>query len=157
MSLAARGGVRGWLWIPALPLAFASVVTITGSLYKIFSPVPAVGYWAQNQLFRDAIAAGKTSQGTAKTPEAMAAVVRNTTVQGTLSIIFVTLAIIVIAAAIISTVRTLTGTKTPDTEDPRQESKIFAPAGFVPTPAEKELQSRWANEVPEQPRRRAHH
>ena len=63
---------------PALPLAFAAVVTIIGSLYKIFSPVPAVGYWAQNRCFRDAIAAGKTSHGTAKTPEAMDAVVRNT-------------------------------------------------------------------------------
>ncbi|HEU5486849.1 MAG TPA: carbon starvation CstA family protein, partial [Microlunatus sp.] len=80
LALAARGGVRAWLWIPALPLAFASVVTITGSLYKIFSPVPAVGYWAQNKVYRDALAAGKTSQGTAKTPEAMEAVVRNTTV-----------------------------------------------------------------------------
>ena len=83
--------------------------------------------------------------------------VRNTTVQGTLSIIFVTLAVIVITAAIISTVRTLRGAATPETEDPRHEAKIFAPAGFVPTPAEKELQSRWATEVPEPPRRRAHH
>ncbi|GAA3706553.1 carbon starvation CstA family protein [Microlunatus aurantiacus] len=157
MSLAARGGVRGWLWIPALPLAFAAVVTITGSLYKIFSPVPAVGYWAQNKLFRDALAAGKTSQGTAKTPEAMAAVVRNTTVQGTLSIIFVTLAIIVIAAAIVSTIRTVTGANTPETEDPRHESTFFAPAGFLPTPAEKELQSEWAAAVPDRPKRRAHH
>ncbi|HYI58461.1 MAG TPA: carbon starvation CstA family protein [Microlunatus sp.] len=155
LAIAARGGVRAWLWIPALPLAFASVVTITASLYKIFSPVPAVGYWAQNKLYRDALAAGKTSQGTAKTPEAMEAVVRNTTVQGTLSIIFLTLAIIVITAAIISTVRTLTGADTPETEDPRQESKMFAPANFIPTRAEKELLEQWA-EV-EQPRRRAHH
>ena len=132
-------------------------MTITGSLYKIFSPVPAVGYWAQNKLFRDALAAGKTSQGTAKTPEAMAAVVRNTTVQGTLSIIFVTLAIIVIAAAIVSTIRTLRGAATPDTEDPRHESRFFAPAGFLPTPAEKQLQSEWATAVPDQPKRRAHH
>ena len=114
MALAARGGVRAWLWIPVLPLTFAAVVTITASLYKIFSPVPAVGYWAQNKLYRDALAAGKTSQGTAKTPEAMEAVVRNTTVQGTLSIVFVTLAIIVITAAIIATVRILTGADTPD-------------------------------------------
>ena len=157
MSLAARGGVRAWLWIPALPLAFASVVTITGSLYKIFSPVPAVGYWAQNTLFRDAIAAGKTSQGTAQTPEAMAAVVRNTTVQGTLSIVFVTLAVIVIVAAIVSTVRTVTGARTPGTEDPRHESRMFAPAGFRPTPAEKELEAEWARIPHQRPKRRTHH
>ena len=156
LAIAARGGVRAWLWIPALPLAFAAVVTITGSLYKIFSPVPAVGYWAQNKVYRDALAAGKTSQGTAKTPEAMAAVVRNTTVQGTLSIIFVTLAIIVIIAALVSTIRTLLGRDTPETEDPRHESAMFAPANFLPTPAEKALSAEWA-EIDAQRPKRAHH
>src|SRR5690606_19587651 len=33
-----------WLWIIALPLAFTAVVTITASMYKIFSDVSAIGY-----------------------------------------------------------------------------------------------------------------
>ena len=54
-----------WLWIVAVPLAFAAVVTITASMYKIFSPVPAVGYWANHFAFRGAPAEGKTEFGTA--------------------------------------------------------------------------------------------
>src|SRR5690606_36262933 len=89
-----------WLWIVALPLAFTAVVTITASLYKIFSPVPAVGYWANNAKYVAAKTAGDDSLGS---PEVIDAVIRNTTVQGTLSIIFVVLSIIVIIAAVAST------------------------------------------------------
>ena len=67
--------------------------------------MPAVGYWANNAAFRNALAEGKTSFGTAKTVEAMEAVVRNTSIQGTLSIIFVMLSIIVIGAALVATRR----------------------------------------------------
>ena len=87
----------------------------------------------------------------------MEAVVRNTDDPGLALDHLRGLGIIVITTAIISTVRTLRGAETPETEDPRQEAKIFAPAGFVPTPAEKELQARWASEVPERQERRAHH
>jgi carbon starvation protein len=74
----------------------------------------------------------------------MEAVVRNTTVQGTLSVVFVVLTLIVLVAAIIVTVRAAMGHRGGNTEDPRVESKIFAPAGLVPTPAEKELEAQWA-------------
>ncbi|MFX4271953.1 carbon starvation CstA family protein [Propionibacteriaceae bacterium Y1685] len=149
MAIAAKGGVRRWLWIVAVPLAFATVVTVTGSLYKIFSPVPGVGYFAQNAAFRKAIAEGKESFGTAKSPEQMAAVVRNTTVQGTLSVIFVVLSIIVIAAAVVSVIKTLRGTSLPSSEEPVTTSETFAPAGFLPTPREKELQAEWQAKAPE--------
>ncbi|WP_083956374.1 carbon starvation CstA family protein [Tersicoccus phoenicis] len=157
MAIIAKRGVVGRLWVVALPLAFAAVVTITASMFKIFSPVPAVGYWAQNAAFRDALAAGKTSFGTAKTTAAMEAVVRNTVIQGTLSIVFVTLSIIVIVAAIVTTVRALRAGGGADTEDAPVPSRIYAPAGFVPNRAEKELEERWAT-VPAgaQPQRVGH-
>ncbi len=148
MAIAAKGGVRAWLWVPALPLAFASVVTITGSLHKIFSSNPAVGYWAQNELYREALAAGKTSQGTATSVEAMQAVVRNTTVQGTLSVVFLVLAVVVIAASLVSVLKTLRGTGLPSSEEPATPSRLFAPAGFAPTPAERALQAEW-DELPQ--------
>src|SRR5690606_40945142 len=84
MAIAAKKGVRGYLWIVALPLGFAAVVTTTASLYKIFSDVPAIGYWAQHVAFREALDVRLTSFGTAGSREAMEAVVRNTFVQGTL-------------------------------------------------------------------------
>ena len=118
-------------------------MTITASFEKIFSSVPAVGYFAQHDAFRTALADGKTSFGTAKSVEAMDAVVRNTMIQGVLSIIFVTLSIIVIVTAIQATWRAYRSHGSSSSEDPAVPSRIFAPAGFVPTPASKELLGRW--------------
>ena len=104
LAIVARRGRVGGLWVVIVPLTFATVVTVTASLYKIFSSVPAIGYWAQHAAFRNALAEGKTSFGTAKNVEAMQAVVRNTFIQGTLSIVFVTLTLIVIGAALVATI-----------------------------------------------------
>ncbi|WP_448808795.1 carbon starvation CstA family protein [Agromyces bauzanensis] len=133
-----------WLWIVALPLAFAAVVTITASIYKIFSPVPQVGYWANHNAFRNALAAGETSFGTAGTVEAMEAVVRNTFVQGILSIVFVTLAIIVLVMSIITTVKALRNGGGDNTEDAPVASRRFAPAGLIASQAEREIEREWA-------------
>ena len=144
MAIVARRGNFKYLWVVVVPLAFAAVITVTASMYKIFSPVPAVGYWAQNSAFRDALAAGETSFGTAKNVEAMEAVVRNTTVQGTLSILFVVLTLIVLLMSIITTVRAWQGHRGVNTEDPYIESKIYAPASLFPTQPERELEEQWA-------------
>ncbi len=143
MAIIARRGNFKHLWVVLLPLAFAAVVTVTASMYKIFSPVPAVGYWAQHNAFQQALDAGKSSFGNAKTVEEMEAVVYNTTVQGTLSIVFVVLTLIVLVTAIIATVRVWGGHRGHDTEDPRVESQIYAPAGFLPSPPERELMKQW--------------
>lgn len=133
-----------WLWIVALPLAFAAVVTITASFEKIFSDVPAVGYWAQHNAFKDALAAGETSFGTAGSVEAMEAVVRNTFVQGTLSIVFVVLSIVVIVASLVTTVRAVRAGGGENHEEPPVASRRFAPADLVSTPAERALEKEWA-------------
>ncbi|MCO7204273.1 carbon starvation protein A [Microbacterium sp. CnD16-F] len=129
-----------WLWIVALPLAFAAVVTITASAYKIFSPNPAIGYWSNHFRYRDALAAGDTTLGT---PEVMGAVIRNTFVQGTLSIVFVTLAIIVIIAAVAVTITAIRRGGGENHEDEPVPSRRFAPAGFIATPSERELDKQW--------------
>ncbi|UOE42794.1 carbon starvation CstA family protein [Agromyces larvae] len=144
MTIVAKRGAFRWLWIVAVPLAFTAVVTIAASLFKIFSPVPAVGYWANHVAFRDALAAGETSFGTAKTVEAMEAVVRNTFIQGTLSIIFVTLSVIVIIAAVAVTVRAFRDGGGVDTEDAAVPSHRFAPAGLFATRAEQAIEAQWA-------------
>ncbi|MBT2499320.1 carbon starvation protein A [Agromyces sp. ISL-38] len=133
-----------WLWIVALPLGFAAVVTITASMFKIFSAVPQVGYWANNIAFRDALAAGETSFGTATSVEAMEAVVRNTSVQGTLSIVFVTLAIIVLISSIVASVTALRNGGGDNHEDAPVASRRFAPSGLIATTAEKTIEREWA-------------
>lgn len=134
-----------WLWIVGLPLGFAAVVTITASMFKIFSPVPQVGYWANHIAFRNALEAGETSFGTAGTVEAMEAVVRNTLVQGTLSIVFVTLAITVLVASLVTTARAIRNGGGESHEDAPVASRRFAPAGLVASPAEKALEREWAD------------
>jgi carbon starvation protein len=155
MAIVAGRGRVGLLWVPMVPLAFATVVTVTASMYKIFSSVPAIGYWAQHSAFRNALARGETSFGTAKNVEAMEAVVRNTFIQGTLSIIFVTLTVIVIGAALIATIRSLRAGGRRSAEDQPVPSRIYAPSGFISMPAERELEKEWAQKVP--PRVRSHH
>jgi carbon starvation protein len=146
----------------ALPLAFAAVVTITASFQKIFSSVPAVGYFANNAAFSKALADGKTEFGTAKSVVAMEAVVRNTMIQGWLSVIFVVLSIIVIITALIATAKAFRnsadGVAHADHEDPPVPSRSYAPAGFIPTAAERELVVEW-NKLPAELRleKSAHH
>lgn len=149
LAIVAKRGNFGWLWIVVLPLAFVSVVTVTASIYKIFSPVPAVGYWANHFAFKDALAAGETSFGTAEGVEAMEAVVRNTFVQGTLSVIFVLLALIVLVMSVIVTIKAFRNGGGPDMEDAPVPSRRYAPAGFITTPSEKKLEKQW-DELPEE-------
>jgi carbon starvation protein len=155
MAIVAKRGAFRYLWIVAVPLAFAAVVTITASFQKIFSPVPAVGYFAQHAAFGTALAQGKTKLGTAGSVEAMRAVFRNTMIQGVLSVLFVTLSIIVILAAIWATWKAYRAGGEPSTEDRAVPSRIFAPAGFVPTPAEKQLETQWAKSSAGRPTVRA--
>lgn len=152
LVISGRSGRWKQLWIVGLPLAFAAVVTITASFEKIFSTIPAVGYFAQHAAYRKALAEGKTTFGTAKTSAAMEAVVRNTMIQGVLSVLFVVLAIVVIVVALWVTFQLWRGRVGQETcsdaegsgfEDPAVPSRIFAPAGLVASPAEKELEAQW--------------
>lgn len=144
LAIAASRGSIKYLWIIIVPLGFDLVVTVVGSYQKIFSTDPTVGYWANHFRFREALDSGKTSLGSAKTLEAMEAVVRNTAVQGTLSIVFVVLALVVALTAIIRTVECVRSDQPQVNEDPYVPSAFFAPSGFVPTTAERELEKQWA-------------
>lgn len=142
-----------WLWIVALPLAFTAVITISASLYKIFSPVPAIGYWANHFKYRAAQESGDASLGDAATVEA---VIRNTAVQGTLSIVFVVLAIIVMVMAVIVATKAIRNGGGENTEDEPVASRRYAPAGFIPTRAERELEKEWEPIVESERRTTAH-
>jgi carbon starvation protein len=143
LAIVAKRRTFSQLWVVALPLAFVTVITVTASLFKIFSPVPQVGYWANHLAFRGALAAGETTFGSATSVQAMEAVVRNTFVQGTLSIIFLVLTLVVIAFSILNVINAFRRADVVDQEEERRESAMFAPAGFIPTPEERELQKRW--------------
>jgi carbon starvation protein len=143
MAIVAKRGQFRYIWIVMLPLGFAAVITITASFQKIFSSVPGVGYFAQNAAFSKALADGETSFGTATSVEAMEAVVRNTMVQGILSIVFVTLALIVIFTALQATWNAWRTRSDSSNEDRAVPSRVFAPSGLLATPAEKSVQAEW--------------
>ncbi len=137
-----------WCWIPGVPLVWDLIVTLTASYQKIFSSVPAIGYWAQHNAFKTAQDSGAETFGTANSPAAIAAVVRNTFIQGTLSIIFATLVILVVIAAAVVCVKSIRAGGMPTSEDPDQPSHTFAPRSFIATPAEKRIAAEWAEQQP---------
>jgi carbon starvation protein len=68
-------------------------------------------------------------------------------IQGWLSVIFVVLSIIVIITALVATMKAFRnardGVAHTDHEDPAVPSRAYAPSGFIPTPAERELMAEW--------------
>ncbi|WJZ01801.1 carbon starvation CstA family protein [Corynebacterium freiburgense] len=137
-----KKGYYKWAWIPGVPLVWDVVVTMTASWQKVFSDNPAIGYWAQHYRFKDAAAQGLTEFGSAKSPEAIDAVIRNTAIQGSLSVLFAVLVLIVLGAAIAACIKAIRG-QNETTEEPFQPSALFAPSGLMATAAEKELLKEW--------------
>jgi carbon starvation protein len=138
-----KKGYLKWVWIPGIPLLWDLTVTVTASWQKIFSGDPKLGYWTQHFQYREAQEAGKTTFGAAKNADQISAVIRNTFIQGTLSIVFVTLVIIVFGTGVIMALRVIRGGGSPLTEDEPVPSRIFAPSGLIPTTAEREVQKQW--------------
>ncbi|MGL6236261.1 MAG: carbon starvation CstA family protein [Segniliparus sp.] len=139
-----RTGLARWAWVTLAPLAWDLVVTLTASWQKIFSANPSIGYWAQHRRYAAAQARGASSFESAKTPEQIDAVVRNTAVQTALSVLLAVLVLVVVLIAARVAWRTLRGSPAQVQEEPAVPSKIFAPRGFFPTKAEREVAREWA-------------
>jgi carbon starvation protein len=138
-----KKGLLRWAWIPGVPLLWDLAVTLTASWQKIFSGDPAVGYWTQHSRYLAARNAGKTTFGAAKNAHQLDEVIRNTFIQGTLSILFALVVVIVFVAGVVVALKVIRGGGRPLTEEEPVPSKRFAPSGLIPTPAERELQRQW--------------
>jgi carbon starvation protein len=138
-----KRGLVKWAWIPGVPLLWDLTVTMTASWQKIFSADPKVGYWKQHSQYVAAQEAGKSSFGAAKNPDQIDAVIRNTFIQGTLSVVFAVLVLIVFIAGVVMALRALRGAGRPLAVDEEVPSRIFAPSGLIATSVEKEVQKQW--------------
>lgn len=138
-----KRGLLRWAWIPGLPLFWDLAVTLTASWQKIFSGDPKLGYWTQHFQYLDAQRAGKTAFGAAKNADQLAAVIRNTFIQGTFSIVFALVVLIVVAAGVIVSVRAVRGRARPPAEEDPVPSRIFGPSSLVATGPEQEVQRQW--------------
>ena len=138
------------------------IVTMTASWEKVFSSNPSIGYWAQHNRFKEAAAQGLTTFKSAKSPAEIDAVVRNTAIQGVLSILFAVLVLIVIAAAAVACYKAIVarqrGEEIATSEEPFSPSAFFAPSGLGATSIEKSVAQVWATEAPPTERTaHAHH
>ena len=136
-------GLLKWAWIPGIPLLWDLIVTLTASWQKIFSGDAKLGYWTQHFQYRDALDAGKVSFGSANDTGQLRAVVRNTFIQGTLSIVFAVVVIIVVVSAAVIALRSTRGGGRPLATETPVPSRTFGPSGLFATSAEKEVCRQW--------------
>jgi carbon starvation protein len=137
-----RGHLR-WAWIPGIPLLWDLAVTLTASWQKIFSGDPKVGYWTQYFQYSAARQAGRTAFGSAADAGQLDDVIRNAFVQGTLSIAFATVVVVVVISAATMSYKVIRGNGRPLSEDDEVTSRRFAPSGLIPTAAERDVQRQW--------------
>ncbi|GAA2100747.1 MULTISPECIES: carbon starvation CstA family protein [Brevibacterium] len=142
-AIVIKSGYAKFAWIPGIPLVWDLAVTMTASYQKIFSADPLVGYWAQHMAYRNALAAGETSLGNTEGVPAMEAVVRNTLIQGTLSVVFAVIVVMVVVMALWQAYKALTTGKVVTAEEPFEPTRLFAPAGLLATKEEKEVEAQW--------------
>ena len=122
-----RKGYAKWAWIPAIPLVFDTAVTFVASWQKIFSSDPLVGYFQQH---RNALAKLDTLTDPAAI-DVQRAIVRNTMIQGTLSVVFLVMVACIMVCALIRIVHTIRTGDTTTSEDPYQESNVYAPETMI--------------------------
>ncbi|ARD40985.1 carbon starvation CstA family protein [Actinomyces gaoshouyii] len=130
-----RKGYTKYVWIPMIPLVFDTVVTFTASWHKIFSTDRSVGYFQQ---WRDAKKLLPTLTDAAAIADTQA-VVRNTMIQGTLSVVFVVMVAFVMVMALLRVVKSIRTGNTSNSEDPYQESNFYAPSTMFASPLQKKL------------------
>jgi carbon starvation protein len=137
-TLLIKHGKLKWAWVTAVPLAWDVAVTLTASYQKVFSDDPKLGFFTQRDRFQEALDNGEVL-APAKSLDDMQQVVTNSTVDGVLAALFAVLIIIVIADASRIWVKGIRARRPlPTTEVPFVESALQAPAGLIPTAAERE-------------------
>lgn len=134
----ANKGYWKWIWIPAVPLVFDLATTFTASWQKIFSSDPAIGYFTQWNNAKAALEAARVA-GDADAIAVQSAIVRNTLIQGTLSVVFLATVAFIVLCGLIRIAKMFRAKKPESFEDPYQESNFFAPSSLVATPLEKKL------------------
>ncbi len=127
-----KHGKARWAWVPGIPLVWDLVVTMTASYQKVFSDVPAIGYFAQRSRYADALAAGEVLAPATDAGQ-MQQVVTNSTTNGVLQAVFAVLVLVVVVNAAVVVVRALRAGSLPTTEVPHTRSRIVEPAGLFPT------------------------
>ena len=142
VSLLIKHGKAKYAWVPGIGLAWDLIVTITASWQKVFSDDPKIGYFTQASTYREARDAGEVL-APATNADQMNQIITNSTVNGSLQVLFAVLVLVVVANAAVIWVKGIKAGSLPTTEVPKVESKIVAPSDFFATVEEKQAQKDW--------------
>jgi carbon starvation protein len=142
VTLMLKHGKLRYVWVPAIPLGWDLVTTMTASYQKVFSDNPAIGYFAQASRYRDARDAGDLLAPAADAGQ-MDKIIVNSTVNGVLQLTFALLVLVIVANAILIWVRAVRAGGLPTTEVPHTPSRIVAPSDFVATAEERRAVRDW--------------
>ncbi|PKU24313.1 carbon starvation CstA family protein [Telmatospirillum siberiense] len=99
-----------YAWVPMLPAAWLLICTLTAGLQKVFSPIPAIGFWAHGQKFADAMNKGQIL-APAKTMDQMSQIVVNDYVDATLAAAFVFLVLAMLFYGVLAIRKALSTSK----------------------------------------------
>lgn len=142
VTLFCKHGWWKYVWVPAVPLVWDLVVTMTASYQKVFSDNPAIGYFAQADRYRTARDAGEVL-APATDASQMGTIVTNSTVNGVLQASFALLVLVILANAVVIWVKAARAGTLPTTEVPHSPSEVVAPADFFATAEEKKAVAEW--------------
>ncbi|MGK5529059.1 carbon starvation CstA family protein [Streptomyces sp. URMC 129] len=135
--LLVKSGRLRHVWVTLLPLTWVSLVTLTASWQKVFSGDPAVGFLARRDLYQDGIDSGTLLTG-AQDMGDMRTIVNNATVDAVLSAGLALLVLVVFADALRVCLKAIRNPASARLrEAPYTPSRLIAPAGLVPTRAER--------------------
>ncbi|MGX9819013.1 carbon starvation CstA family protein [Lactococcus lactis] len=141
-----RKGYLKWVWIPALPLVWDVCVTFAASWQKIFSSDVNIGYFASYSAAKAQVASGKLS-GLALTNAQ--ATMRNTMIQGSLSVIFLLCVAILLVICAFKVAKILRTNEVGDkfsSEEVFEESNLFETSSFWPSKLEHKVLKSKVNE-----------
>ncbi|MDR0200509.1 MAG: carbon starvation protein A [Streptococcaceae bacterium] len=134
-----RKGYLKWLWVVAIPLVWDVIVTFTASWQKIFSSDVNIGYWAAFSAAKRQIASGHLSGVLLTNAQAT---MRNSAIQGGLSVLFLLSVAALLALCIVRIVKVLQTNEIGDaytSETAFVESNLYEASGFIPSALEHKI------------------
>ncbi|MBS4171847.1 carbon starvation CstA family protein [Bacillus sp. FJAT-49736] len=92
-------GKASYAWVTIVPYVFLTVTTLTAAFMKLFSSVPAIGFFAHAKIYQDGINSGKVI-GPATNMDVMKQIVFNDRLDATLTIIFIAIVLLMVIASL---------------------------------------------------------
>jgi len=88
-------GKARYAWVTIIPYVFLTVTTLTAAFMKLFSSVPAIGFFAHAKIYQDGIDSGKVI-GPATSMDVMKQIVFNDRLDAILTIVFIAIVLLMV-------------------------------------------------------------